>query len=246
MAELQQLALDPDKPSGEPEEDQVQQAYRHGRPSCPSARPLPDPRVTGTGRPLTPRKVTKPTCCCSRRGHATTRVAATRSRARLSRRAGRAPRSADRHCAVRELAPLPLSGAKFRPVRVTCGDRRCVAVGHDGQPCPSTCSTWSSSGSAADWSCSAARRCRRTRSRWYCGMKSPCCAEPSPDPGSTGRPSRHGRADPVPAREAAGTPPGHAGNRPALAPSPGHPCSPGNRTYPHGAGRRRSVPTSPR
>ena len=84
VAELQQLALDPDEPSGEPAEDQVQQAYRHGRPSCPSARPLPDLRVTATGRLLTPRKVTRPTCCCSRRGHATTRVAATRGRARLS------------------------------------------------------------------------------------------------------------------------------------------------------------------
>ncbi len=32
-----------------------------------------------------------------------------------------------------------VSGAKFRPVRVTCDDRRCVAAGHDGQPCPSAC-----------------------------------------------------------------------------------------------------------
>src|ERR1022692_3876723 len=37
-----------------------------------------------------------------------------------------------------------------------------------------------------------------------------------------GRPSRHGRADPVPAREAASTPPGHPGNRPSVAPPPGH------------------------
>jgi hypothetical protein len=37
-----------------------------------------------------------------------------------------------------------------------------------------------------------------------------------------GRPSRQGRADPVPAREAASTPPGHPANRPSVAPPPGH------------------------
>jgi putative transposase len=41
-------------------------------------------------------------------------------------------------------------------------------------------------------------------------------------PARLGRPSRHGRADPVPAREAASTPPGHPRNRPSVAPPPGH------------------------
>jgi hypothetical protein len=37
-----------------------------------------------------------------------------------------------------------------------------------------------------------------------------------------GRPSRHGRAHPVPAGEAASMPPGHPGNGPAVAPPPDH------------------------
>ena len=41
-------------------------------------------------------------------------------------------------------------------------------------------------------------------------------------PARLGRPSRHGRADPVPAREAASTPAGHPWYRPSVAPSPGH------------------------
>ena len=41
-------------------------------------------------------------------------------------------------------------------------------------------------------------------------------------PARLGRPSRHGRADPVPASEAASTPPGHPRNRPSAAPPPGH------------------------
>src|SRR5512146_1858480 len=36
------------------------------------------------------------------------------------------------------------------------------------------------------------------------------------------RPGRHGRADPVPAEDAASTPSGHPGYRPAVAPPPGH------------------------
>ena len=41
---------------------------------------------------------------------------------------------------------------------------------------PDACSTSSSSGSAAGWSCSAAHRRRKTRNCWCCGTRSPCCA----------------------------------------------------------------------
>jgi hypothetical protein len=42
---------------------------------------------------------------------------------------------------LRWCARTGLSGAKIRPVPVTCDDRQCAPVGHDGQPCPSACST---------------------------------------------------------------------------------------------------------
>jgi len=69
---------------------------------------------------------------------------------------------------------------------VSCGDAPESVVGHDDQPCPSVCSTSSSSGSVAGWSCWAARRCRRTRSCLCCGTRSPCCAVPSPGLAWTG------------------------------------------------------------
>ena len=50
-------------------------------------------------------------------------------------------RPAQRTCTCSDRRRAILTGAKIWPVPVTCGDRRCVAVGDDGQPCPSACST---------------------------------------------------------------------------------------------------------
>jgi hypothetical protein len=49
----------------------------------------------------------------------------------------------DRATPVRNLTGygITLSGTKIRPVPVAWDDKRCVAMGHDGQPCPSPCST---------------------------------------------------------------------------------------------------------
>jgi hypothetical protein len=52
-------------------------------------------------------------------------------------------------------------------------------------------------------------------------------------PPRLGRPSRHGRADPAPAREATDTPAGHAGNRPTVA----RRLVARKWTYPRGTGR---------
>src|SRR5271165_1375466 len=93
------------------------------------------------------------------------------------------------------------------------------AVGHDDHSCPSACSTSSSSGSAAGWSCSAGHRAP-TPNCSCCGTRSPCCAAPS---ARLGRPGGDGRADPAPAGKAASAPARHPRHRPALAPPPGHP-----------------------
>jgi hypothetical protein len=76
------------------------------------------------------------------------------------------------------------AGFQSRPSPVTWGDGRAVARGvrHDDQPCSFACSTWSSSGSVAGWSCSAAQRRPRTSSCWCCGTRSPCCAPPCAAP----------------------------------------------------------------
>ena len=116
---------------------------------------------------------------------------------------------------------LSVSGSKTRSIPVTWGDRRGIAMGHDDQPCLFACSTWSSSGSAAGWSCSAARRRPRTPSCWYCGTRSPCYAAPSRGAAGLGRPGSTGRADPAPAQNAACAPAGLARHRPAVAPPPG-------------------------
>jgi hypothetical protein len=60
-----------------------------------------------------------------------------------------------------------------------------------------------------------------TRSCWYCGTRSPCCAAPGLGPRGLGRPSRLGRVDPAPAQKAAGAPASHARHRAPVAPPPG-------------------------
>src|ERR1017187_5734684 len=67
-------------------------------------------------------------------------------------------------------------------------------------------------------------------------------AKPRP-PARLGRPSGHGRADPAPAQSTSGTPAGHAGHRPAVAPPPGHQEI--DLPEPHGTHARRSAPRSP-
>jgi hypothetical protein len=63
---------------------------------------------------------------------------------------------------------------------------RIMAIRNDDRLCLSVCSTWSSRGSAAGWSCSAGPRRPRTSSCWWCDTRLPCCTAPIPGPAWTG------------------------------------------------------------
>ncbi len=71
---------------------------------------------------------------------------------------------------------------------VSCVDVRIMAIRNDDRLCLFVCSTWSSRGSAAGWSCSAGQRRPRTSSCWCCDTRLPCCTAPIPGPRGLGRP----------------------------------------------------------
>src|ERR1017187_3314996 len=113
--------------------------------------------------------------------------------------------------------------SKFGPVPVNWDDRQCTAVRHDVSrvPPPALPDLRPALRLAGP-----ARPLVSVQERGTAGTAArgrPAAPHQAQTPPRLGRPSRHGRADPVPAREAASTPPGHPGNRPSVAPPPGHP-----------------------
>src|ERR1019366_324600 len=100
--------------------------------------------------------------------------------------------------------------SKFGPVPVNWDDRQCTAVRHDVSrvPPPALPDLRPALRLVLLGRSSASKNAELLVLRHEVAPAAPHQAQTPPRPG---RPSRHGRADPVPAREAASTPPGHPG-----------------------------------